>query len=117
MKEFNKTQILLVILILLVVGYIIFPKRPIVQGISIEQMVDSLEVHDSYRGKEVLALKVRYSQDSMRINILQNRLPQIPKQKEAIEKKYNDKRNRIDTASTDEQGRFFADWTLSEEDN
>lgn len=114
MTELNKTQILLVVLIMIVVGYVVFPKAPVIRIDTLQELVDSMNNRDEKRKKEINILRNKYTQDSFSISIIKKRLDSINIKKEVIKKEYDKKRNHIDTASFDEQSVIFSKWTEEE---
>lgn len=119
-RKRNNLQIIQAFVIIVLVlwnGYLIFKDTPKNTGISIQQLTDSLVAHDNIRDAQLIELKAQYTQDSIEIINLRNKVDNIPVQIKEVNSKYNDKRNHINTLPIDSQLQFFSDWLSKETSN
>ncbi len=119
-RKRNNLQIIQAFVIIVLVlwnGYLIFKDTLENTGISIQQLTDSLAAHDNIRDAQLIELKTQYTQDSIEIINLRNKIDNIPVQIKEVNSKYNDKRNLINTLPIDSQLQFFSDWLSKETSN
>jgi hypothetical protein len=108
-------NIIIGILCILVIGhiwlYISDRKTHTIYTSAIDAKMDSLEKRDSIRTILSAMLIMGYRVDSSRIaDIEMSVVQRIPEIKATIKRKYDEKRNHIDTMSADEQIRYMSDW-------
>lgn len=119
-RKRNNLQIIQAFVIIVLVlwnGYLLFNDTSKNTGISIQQLTDSLAVHDNIKDAQLAELRARYTQDSIEIINLRNKIDNIPVQIKEVNSKYNDKRNHINTLPIDSQLQFFSDWLSKETSN
>jgi hypothetical protein len=114
MTQLNKTQILLLILILLVVGYIIFPRKQPIPDNSLQLAIDSMRVRDNVRDAQIIQLRQQYAEERTHVISLQQQLDRVPEMINNTTKKYNEKRNIVSNLPVDSQVSYMSGW-LSEE--
>lgn len=114
----TKLQWFSILILGVLIGYLSFHRIDIPSStVTLEQLVDSMKVHDENKNKQLRILQIGKSKDSMRINILQKKLSSIPDSLNKIKNIYAAKRNYINTLSIDSQINFMSTWLSKEDSN
>lgn len=114
MRELTKTQILLLILILLVVGYIVFLRKMPAPDNKLQLAIDSMRVRDNIRDAQIILLRQQYIEERSQITSLQQQLDRVPEMINNTTKKYNEKRNIVSSLPVDSQVSYMSGWLSKE---
>jgi hypothetical protein len=79
-------------------------------GITAKELSDSLAAHDKVRDQKLSILRIKYEQDSVKLTNMRSQIDQVPDLVKQINKKYDKKRDHINTLSVDEQVGHMSDW-------
>jgi hypothetical protein len=80
------------------------------EGITAKELSDSLAAHDKIRDQKLSILRIKYEQDSVKLTNMRSQIDQVPDLVKQINKKYDKKRDHINTLSVDEQVGHMSDW-------
>lgn len=108
----NKVTVIVFISIVgVLLAIIAFYQKPAkFEGLTAKQLADSLAAHDKVRDQQLSVLRTKYEQDSVKLTNLRAQIDNVPALVKEINKKYDKKRNHINTLSVDEQVGHMSDW-------
>lgn len=108
----NKVVVVVFITIVgVLLAVIAFYQRPInVVGITAKELADSLAAHDKIRDQKLSTLQAKYEQDSIKLTNMRNQVDHMPDLVKQINKKYDKKRDHVNSLSVDEQVGHMSDW-------
>lgn len=87
-----------------------------IKAAEVFALKDSMRIHDQKRDSIVKAFRIRSMSDSLKVAYLEQIVGKVPDMINNVKKKYNEKRNHINSLPVDEQVGYLADW-LSKEDS